>query len=1007
MKVLTAVLASLVLCGALAAQGVPPVLFVENDGEDLEALGLAEVEVEVRIFGYLAETEMTMTFANPHDRALAGDLYFPLPEGVTISGYALDIEGRMVDGVVVEKDRGRQVFEKIVRQGIDPGLVEWVGGNNFKTRVFPIPAHGSRTVRVEYVGELVQGNEGGLYHLPLNFEQAVGRFFLRVEVVESEVEPRVQQGGLANFRFGKWRDSFVAETEMKDAVLTEDLIVALPEVERQRALVEEDEEGTVHFAIFDSPSRPKSRKAERPERVAVLWDASGSRGRVDHERELGLLREYFGQFGKGEIEVDLILFRNAAEGPKLFAVERGNCEALIEVLGKVAYDGGTQMGAISPVEGRALPDFYLLFTDGVSNFGTEEPERFERPVYILSADAQTNHAFLHYLAMRSGGAYFNLQRLEDREVVEGIGRTSFSFVDIDAKGVEVEGTYPGLPQPVHGRFALAGRLVGEKAEVVLEYGVGGKVKKRSKYKISRKDAVRGDLVRRFWAQKKVEELSVFPKRNQAELVAVGKRYGLVTPGTSLIVLEDLGQYVEHRIRPPESLPEMRREYEDIVARNRKEEMRKKEDKLQYVLSLWKQRVEWWETEFEYPEDFEYEGDKRGEDGEAMDMEDGEGDGEGLLSRVLEAVGMGNGAGDAAPAPMAEERMMRTSARQVQYEREEAEIEHEMEAEIEHYLPAAKSADSKKADEPAIAIEPWNPDTPYLEALRAADADEWFAVYLKQREEHGRAPAFFLDCAGFFFAEEEKRLGLQVLSNVSELELENAALLRVLGHRLAQLDLLDLSIRLFEQVLELRPEEPQSYRDLALVLARRAAVVEGTAREDYGRAIELLYEVVMKQWDRFAEVEGIALMEINRLIPLAKAAGVEGIPVDPRLVELLDVDVRIVLTWDADMTDMDLWVVEPSGEKAYYGHPLTTIGGRMSRDFTNGYGPEEYCLRKAQHGEYRIEANYFGSSAPSMSGAVTLQAEVFTNYGRPNEKRQAMTLRLNEGKETFRVGLIEF
>ena len=999
MKIPTAVLANLVLCGTLVAQGVPPALFVEDGGDELEALGLAEVAVEVRIFGYLAETEMTMTFANLHDRALAGDLYFPLPEGVTISGYALDIEGRMVDGVVVEKDRGRQVFEKIVRQGIDPGLVEWVGGNNFKTRVFPIPARGSRTVRVEYVGELVQGSEGGLYHLPLNFEQKVGRFSLRVEVVKSEVEPRVQQGGLANFQFEKWRDSFVAETEMRDAVLTEDLIVALPEVERQRVLVEEDEEGTVHFAIFDSPSRPKSRKPERPERVTVLWDASGSRGRVEHERELELLRKYFGQFEKGEIGVDLLLFRNAAEEPRSFAVEQGDCEALIEALEGVTYDGGTQMGAISPVEGRELPDFYLLFTDGISNFGEEEPERFERPVYILSADAQSNHPFLHYLAMRSGGAYFNLQRLEDREVVAGIGRTSFSFVDIDAKGVEVEATYPGLPQPVYERFALAGRLVGEKAEVVLEYGVGGKVKKRSKYRISRKDAVQGDLVRRFWAQKKVEELSVFPKRNQAELVRVGKRYGLVTPGTSLIVLEDLGQYVEHRIRPPESLPEMRREYEEIVARSRKEEMRKKEDKLQYVLSLWKKRVEWWETEFEYPEKFEYEGaDDGGE--ERMGAVDGDGDSQGLLGRVLEAVGMGDGAGNAAPAPMAEERMMRMSARQAQYEREEI-------ADLEHEMPAAKAADTKKADEPAIAIEPWNPDTPYLKALREVDADERFAVYLEQREEHGRAPAFFLDCAGFFLAEGEEQLGLQVLSNVAELELENAALLRVLAHRLAQLDLLDLSIRLFEQVLELRPEEPQSYRDLALVLARRAAVGEEKAREDYGRAIELLYEVVMKQWDRFAEVEGIALMEINRLIPLAKAAGVEGIPVDPRLVDLLDVDVRIVLTWDADMTDMDLWVVEPSGEKAYYGHPLTTIGGRMSRDFTNGYGPEEYCLKRAQHGEYRIEANYFGSSAPSMSGAVTLQAEVFTHYGRPNEKRQAMTLRLSESKETFKVGVIEF
>ena len=30
-----------------------------------------------------------------------------------------------------------------------------------------------------------------------------------------------------------------------------------------------------------------------------------------------------------------------------------------------------------------------------------------------------------------------------------------------------------------------------------------------------------------------------------------------------------------------------------------------------------------------------------------------------------------------------------------------------------------------------------------------------------------------------------------------------------------------------------------------------------------------------------------------------------IEVDPRLVKLLDVDMRIVMTWDADMTDIDL------------------------------------------------------------------------------------------------------
>jgi len=95
------------------------------------------------------------TFANPYDRVLHGDLYFPLSEGATISGCALDIDGKLIDGVAVEKHKGREVFEQIVRQNIDPGLIEWTKGNNFKTRVFPIPAKGTRTIRVRYVTELV------------------------------------------------------------------------------------------------------------------------------------------------------------------------------------------------------------------------------------------------------------------------------------------------------------------------------------------------------------------------------------------------------------------------------------------------------------------------------------------------------------------------------------------------------------------------------------------------------------------------------------------------------------------------------------------------------------------------------------------------------------------------------------------------------------------------------------------------------------------------------------
>ena len=212
MKTHVTLLLVLLAAGTLQAQTVPPALMVKQ-GDRSVPLGLSRLRTEVRIFGAVAETTTTMTFANPTPRAMEGDLYFPLPEGATISGYALDIDGVMIDGVAVEKHEARRVFEEVVRHGIDPGLVQWTAGNNFQTRVFPIPANGSRTVRVQYVSELIGGQDAPAYHLPLKFKEKLHEFSLRVEVVKPAAPPKVAKGELANFTFEKWRDSYVAETK--------------------------------------------------------------------------------------------------------------------------------------------------------------------------------------------------------------------------------------------------------------------------------------------------------------------------------------------------------------------------------------------------------------------------------------------------------------------------------------------------------------------------------------------------------------------------------------------------------------------------------------------------------------------------------------------------------------------------------------------------------------------------------------------------------------------------
>ena len=230
-------------------------------------------------------------------------------------------------------------------------------------------------------------------------------------------------------------------------------------------------------------------------------------------------------------------------------------------------------------------------------------------------------------------------------------------------------------------------------------------------------------------------------------------------------------------------------------------------------------------------------------------------------------------------------------------------------------------------------------------MKTAQPNAAFSTYLAQRKKYGTSPAFYLDCAEFFRKQKQNELGIQVLSNIAELELENAALLRVLAYRLLQIGQLDLACGLFEQVLKLRPEEPQSFRDLALALAKRGQSNKNPA--DCRRAMDLLAHVVNNQWERFDEIEVIALMELNavwadftRRFPSDKAR----FPVDERLKKLLDLDLRIVMTWDADMTDIDIHVTEPSGELGQFAGNLLQQPDlhRLRQEGLKRFGPQPDC-----------------------------------------------------------------
>ena len=113
-----------------------------------QAIVLQKLAVDVEVLPALAQTQLTMTFYNPNHRPLEGELVVPLAEGQKITAMALDINGEMRAAVPVPKAKGQQVFEAVERRQVDPALLEQISGNQFRLRVYPIPAQGTRTVSI-------------------------------------------------------------------------------------------------------------------------------------------------------------------------------------------------------------------------------------------------------------------------------------------------------------------------------------------------------------------------------------------------------------------------------------------------------------------------------------------------------------------------------------------------------------------------------------------------------------------------------------------------------------------------------------------------------------------------------------------------------------------------------------------------------------------------------------------------------------------------------------------
>ena len=376
---------------------------------------LQSLDVNVKVIGNIATTKMTLIFKNNSSKLLEGRLTFPLPEGVTVSGYALDINGKLRNAVAVEKNRAKEIFESIEKRNVDPGLLEKVEGNNFRTRIYPLPINGQRTVQITYSQELIANKNDLQYYLPLNYNKNIPEFHLKTLVYENANKPNLTESPDGSFTFEKKGSNWQAEINKTNFEAKTSLRINLPKIENQFEVILQGASDNNYYFLANANINSPSQKKQQPKSIGIIWDNSMSGLERNHDKEFDFLNDYFKSIQN--VTVSLAFINNEWNEQKQFVIANGNWNELKTKLQATVYDGGTDLGLLKSLN----TEEYLFFSDGLSSFGTLKLP-ITKPVYTVVSSPKVDFSLLKSISLKTGGQLFNLNESTTKEIQEKIAQ---------------------------------------------------------------------------------------------------------------------------------------------------------------------------------------------------------------------------------------------------------------------------------------------------------------------------------------------------------------------------------------------------------------------------------------------------------------------------------------------------------------------------------------------------------------------------------------------------------
>ena len=552
-------------------------------------LPMRALTVDVVVENQVARVALDQTFHNPQPQTLEGVYRFTVPPDAALSRLAMYVEGTLTESAVVERMQARRIYEDIVYRRRDPALAEWTGAGRVDLRIFPLFGRQDRRVITAYTQPLPRLYDDWTLTVPMpDLDDPVGEVAMNVRIADcARCEIASPSHAVEVARDG---DAAIVTYRKAGERLGDSLVLTVRDPATEARVARLYDDGQQYLLVRDRVALRADAiaGAYRPRTWVILADHSASRGALERRAQADLVSELVDAIDEDDRVVALTFdvgVRRHGELVRAADIDRRALRA--SLLGERGGVGATDLGAALDEAARLLAgvdprDAYVVYLgDGVVTGGA-------RDLALLRARLEGKATFVGFavgdgadvpslgaLAAATGGLVVSIDPADDLSwrALDAIATlytprvTGIAARAVDPAGRPVEGAIVHLRAPTlaEGDELEVVVRAPARAEVAAIEIAGERAGAAWAHRVDLAAAVqveRAGYLPRLWAQRQVEALMLarnatggLPEAERIaqrealrkEIVALGKQFFLLSPHTSLIVLENDKMYAEYGV----------------------------------------------------------------------------------------------------------------------------------------------------------------------------------------------------------------------------------------------------------------------------------------------------------------------------------------------------------------------------------------------------------------------------------------------------------------------------